>query len=241
MTESANSEQDINDSGERHGPALDDEPQEQPIPARAERVQPPNNVILLGAMGSGKTSIGWLLAKLIGYGFIDLDDYIEAREKQTVAQIFDRRGEDQFRQLEKAALKTLQGIKSHVIAVGGGTVVDDDNWRTLQGLGATVWINPPADEIARRFCADPEALRRRPLLADLATNSDRATQVLKLKERLSALIGQRQQRYGEARLEISDSFSTPESSAGLVRDTLVREGILNLPKEQRPYDRWEIL
>jgi shikimate kinase len=210
-------------------------------PVNPGRMDPPNNIILVGAMGSGKSSVGWLLSRMIGYGFIDLDACIEQREKKSVERIFADSGEAHFRQLEKSLLKELLKIKSHVIAVGGGTVMDDENWEGLKKLGAVVWLNAPPDEIARRFAADLDQLKKRPLLAELALLTDFEERHKLLTERLSALIGQRQERYREARLEVNDRFSTPESTAGLVKTMLVREGILNLPKEQRPYDRWNIL
>jgi shikimate kinase len=200
-----------------------------------------SNVILIGAMGSGKTTVGWLLARLIGFGFIDVDQRIEARVGKPVERIFAEDGEAEFRRLEREMLEELSTIRSHVISCGGGAVVDDENWAIVEAMGTTVWINTPADEIARRLAAQGEALRQRPLLAELADEADQSLKHRLLTERMSALIGQRQQRYREARLQISDCFSTPESSARQLKDLLVKEGVLTLPEDHRPYDRWHIL
>lgn len=242
MTESEHTEFDSGETSDDDEAAAERE-KDAPKEVRQDttKMEAANSIILVGATGSGKTTIGWLLARAIGYGFIDLDSYIEAREKKPVARLFADEGEAHFRKLEKAAVQSLVGIKSHVIATGGGSIIQDDNWRMLQEMGTTVWINPPSGEIARRLTADLGQMRQRPLLAELADLTDKGQRLKLLTERLTALVGQRIERYREARVEITDSFSTPESSAGLVKDILVREGILSLPTERRPYDRWHIL
>lgn len=200
-----------------------------------------SNIILLGAMGSGKSTVGWLLARLIGYGFIDIDQMIETRAKKKIAAIFEELGESEFRRLERELVLSLSDVKSHVVAVGGGTVTDDDNWSVLSRMGVTVWLNPPPEEIARRIGHDEAELKKRPLLAEVLSHKDKETRHKLLSERLKALIGNRSERYRQARVTVSDSFSTPDSTALLVKDTLVREGALTIPKDQRPYDRWGIL
>lgn len=208
-----------------------------------------SNIILVGAMSCGKSTAGWLLARMIGYGFIDLDNAIETRTGKTVSEIFAERGEEAFRALETEFLCDIQGIRSHVIACGGGAVMRDENWRILSQMGATVWVNTPPEEIARRLVAKtPDSsedtlarLKRRPLLADLADVKETQQRHDKLTERLKALIGQRAGRYRLCRFTIADSFSTPESTATLIRDMLVREGVLKSNREQRPFDRWRVL
>jgi shikimate kinase len=208
-----------------------------------------SNVILVGAMSSGKSTSGWLLARMIGYGFIDLDAAIEARTGKTVAEIFEQKGEEAFRDMETDLLREIEGIRSHVIACGGGAVMRDDNWSILSRMGTTVWVNTPPEEIARRLVATSpmdqesglERLKRRPLLADLADVKDAEQRHDKLTERMKALIGQRAGRYRQCRITVADSFSTPESTAALIKDVLLREGILKPSHEQRPYDRWRTL
>lgn len=208
-----------------------------------------NNVILVGAMSSGKSTAGWLLARMVGYGFVDLDAAIEGRVGKTVAEIFEEKGEEAFRDLETAFLQDIQGIRSHVIACGGGAVMRDENWSLLSRMGTTVWVNTPPEEIARRLVATTpmaeesglERLKRRPLLADLADVKDAEQRHDKLTERMKALIGQRAGRYRQCRITVADSFSTPESTAALIKDALLREGLLKPDGEQRPYDRWRTL
>jgi shikimate kinase len=197
-----------------------------------------SNIVLLGAMGSGKSTVGWVLSRIVGYGFIDTDALIEARVKKPVSVIFAERGEAAFRELEAEVIQRLRGLRSHVVSVGGGAVMGDANWQILQDLGATVWLNAPPAEIARRFNTDDGELKKRPLLSELADYKDKEQRQKLLTERLSALIGQRMERYRQATVAVSDSFSTPESTAHSIREVLVKEGILRLPAEHRAYDRW---
>ena len=201
-------------------------------------------IILIGATGAGKSTVGWYLARGIGYGFIDLDKMIERRAKKTINAIFEERGEAQFRDLETAELAKLANARSQVIAVGGGAAEAELNWEALTTLGTTVWLNPPPSEIARRLLADDVELKKRPLLADVLAakaSLDRAKLQELLTVRLTALLGQRQERYKQARVIISDAFSTPESTARLIRDELVRDGTLKSSPDQRTFDRWRIM
>jgi shikimate kinase len=207
--------------------------------ARRERLA--SNIVLIGASGAGKSATGWMLARLIGYGFIDLDQTIEAREKKPVHVIFEEKGEPYFRELERDLLRSLSGLRSHVLATGGGACVDDECWALIQALGTTVWINTPPEEIARRLNATEGELKKRPLLADVLAHKDGETRMKLLSERIKALIGNRVDRYKLANLQVADSFSTPESSAHLLKDTLIREGRVPLARGERPYDRWRIL
>lgn len=199
------------------------------------------NIILMGAMGSGKSTVGWLLAKLLGFGFFDLDATIEAAEKKPVHVIFEEKGESYFRDLERETLKRFASLRNHVISLGGGAVSDDDSWDLINQMGITVWLNPPPDEIARRLSASSELLAARPLLAELATHKDPETRHKLLSERISALTGNRVGRYKQAQVTISDRFSTPDSTARLLLDTLIKEGVLKLSQEHKPFDKWHIL
>lgn len=217
------------------GNGLDDDQGTQRVAHRG------SNIILLGGMGSGKSTVGWRLAKAIGYGFLDFDRIIETKQKKKIVEIFDAVGETEFRRMERELVTSLRDIRSHVLSLGGGTVMDDESWEMLRRMGTTVWLNPPPEEIARRLGSDDAELAKRPLLAELASHKDRETRHKLLSERMKALIGNRSERYRQADVAISDSFSTPDSTAQLIKDTLMRDGALTIPKDQRPYDRWRIL
>lgn len=200
-----------------------------------------SNIILLGGMGTGKSTIGWLLARLIGFGFIDTDAVLALRFKKPLTRVFDEDGEDAFRTKERELVLSLFGIRSHVIAVGGGTVMDDESWEVLERMGTTVWLNPPAEEVARRFLVQDTEILKRPLLAELMSHKDKETRQRLLTERLSALIGHRAERYRQALMTVGDSFSTPESTALLIRDLLLKERFLPPIRGDKPFDRWGIL
>jgi shikimate kinase len=124
-------------------------------------------VCLVGFMGAGKTSVGRVLSEQLGWLFVDLDERIEAREKQTVEQIFRQSGEAEFRRAEHAALRTLLLEGSSlpmVIAVGGGAFVQAENSALLENAGIpSVFLDAPVDELFRRC---QEQSHHRPLRRD---------------------------------------------------------------------------
>lgn len=200
----------------------------------------PANFILIGAMASGKTTMGWLLSKYIGYGFVDLDQYIEKKEKTTVAEIFQNKGESQFRKMETTYLKELSSIRSHVFSLGGGAVIDDENWDLVCGMGEVIWLDTPPEEIARRIVADSAELEKRPLLKEVMSEKDRSMRQKLLKERVSALIGQRLGRYREAQIHFTDQYSTPESSVAALKELLCEKGYIK-SANAAPLDKWQTL
>ena len=102
-------------------------------------------IYLTGFMGCGKTTVGRALADALGWMFADLDQEIEAREKITIAEIFDTHGEAAFRELETAALKdrirTVQYGRPQVIALGGGAFLNEENFELVSNNGVSVWLD----------------------------------------------------------------------------------------------------
>jgi len=111
-------------------------------------------IFLVGFMGAGKTSVGKVLARRLGWPFEDLDDRIEARELRSVEQIFREAGESAFRRAETAALRELLdalGSSPRVIALGGGAFVQPENAALLQRDDvASVFLDGPVEELFRR-------------------------------------------------------------------------------------------
>jgi shikimate kinase len=111
-------------------------------------------IYIVGFMGSGKSTIGRLLADQLGWQFADLDVEIEAQQKTTIADLFDRLGEPEFRQIESAALRkhvrTIECGRPTVIALGGGTFVQPENFELLENHGVTVWLDCPFETVRRR-------------------------------------------------------------------------------------------
>lgn len=108
------------------------------------------NLILIGFMGTGKTSLGKLLANRLGRGFVDLDQKIEREAGMSIPKIFELHGEKYFRELEKKAVREVSGRKNLVIATGGGTVKDAENVRLLKNSGVIICLTTDPEEIFRR-------------------------------------------------------------------------------------------
>lgn len=126
-------------------------------------------VLLLGFMGSGKTTVGRLLARRLGWMFVDLDEEIERRQGRPIRQIFEESGEPFFRQAERELLEELlrRGQQeSLVLALGGGTVAQPGSLEFLRARGGiTVWLDCPLEELRRRC----RGLTQRPLFQDAAS------------------------------------------------------------------------
>jgi shikimate kinase len=121
---------------------------------------------LVGFMGSGKTTVGRHLAHRLGWSFFDLDHEIEAAEKATIAELFDTRGEPEFRRIESEMLRqhvsSVERGRPAVLALGGGVFVDAANRELILQNGIAIWLDCPFDRVQRRV-AD-EAVR--PLARD---------------------------------------------------------------------------
>lgn len=119
------------------------------------------NVILIGFMGSGKTTVGLRLSYRLRQAVIDTDKEIEREEKRTVSDIFAAEGEEYFRQRETACLKKmLKGVNNHIISVGGGVPLREENRKLLHKLGQVFYLRANAGTIYERLKEDTA----RPLL-----------------------------------------------------------------------------
>lgn len=149
-------------------------------------------------MGSGKTTVGKILAKALNYRFFDTDLVIEQLAKQSVSEIFATSGEAAFRELETQVLAELSAYHRLAIATGGGIILQRKNWSYLQH-GLVVWLDLPVEQICDRLQSDTS----RPLLQ----NAD-------LREKLTALLEQRRTLYAQADLHISiQPNETPDQLA----------------------------
>ena len=111
-------------------------------------------------MGSGKSTIGRKLAKLLEYSFVDTDSVIEEDQGCSVVEIFKYGGEECFRKMETCLLQKLKNVENSVIATGGGIVLREQNQRLMQKIGKRVYLNVPQEELLQRLKND----RNRPLL-----------------------------------------------------------------------------
>ncbi|MBT9832285.1 shikimate kinase [Clostridium baratii] len=117
-----------------------------------------DKIILIGMPGSGKTTIGKILAKELNYNFYDMDDYIEETSKKSIKELFEK-SEDEFRNIETEACRELSLKKRCVISTGGGVVKRDINIEILRESGIIVFINRPTEKIL-----EDVDISKRPLL-----------------------------------------------------------------------------
>ncbi len=112
----------------------------------------PLNVILIGFMGCGKTTVGQLLARQLGFQFIDTDQLIVKKARRSIPDLFEEEGEAGFRVRESSILDDLTTTADRaVIATGGGIVTIPDNIPKLRALGLVIWLNPPEDVLFQRI------------------------------------------------------------------------------------------
>src|SRR6516165_10528971 len=111
-------------------------------------------IFLVGFMGSGKSTVGRALAEELGWGFSDLDEEIESAEGVTIAEIFDQRGEEEFRRVESEALahcvKSIKSGRPQVVSLGGGAFLDEHNFNLVSHNGVSIWLDCPFETIERR-------------------------------------------------------------------------------------------
>ena len=121
---------------------------------------------LVGFMGAGKSTIGAALADELGWPFIDVDAEIEKREGISIAELFAKRGEAAFRDIEtdqiRRCVHAVQSGAPSVIALGGGAFVQARNWDLIEDNGVTIWLDCPFDIVCERLNGD----HTRPLAED---------------------------------------------------------------------------
>jgi len=142
----------------------------------------PDNLILVGFMGAGKSVVGRRLARRLGRCFVETDDMIVAKEGRPIAEIFALRGEPYFRALEAEVLDLLRLKRGEVIATGGGLPCRAGAMGALRALGTVVWLTTDLDTLYRRA----SRLGGRPMLESRS------------REEVAALLREREPYYGQA-------------------------------------------
>jgi len=138
------------------------------------------NIILIGPMGSGKSTIGNIIARRLHREFQDSDHFIEQRTGVDIARIFDVEGEQGFRDRESNALNELLGANDRVIATGGGSILREENRQLLKQKGYIIFLDTSVNQQMHRLRRD----KKRPLL-----------QTENPRERLEALLAERRPIY----------------------------------------------
>jgi len=164
------------------------------------------NIYLLGFMGTGKTKVGKSLAKRLSRPFLDTDDLIQKKAEMTIPEIFKTKGEAGFRQLEKAVIVNVSKRSKTVISLGGGAVIDPDNWKLISQSGLTIGLSYPPEIILYRM----EKKSDRPLLDEKKYGEK--------FERIQALLKSRESYYQRADLLL---HMNKEVSAEIVVETII--------------------
>jgi len=160
------------------------------------------NIILVGFMGSGKSSVGRALSRRCGWPRIDADDVIVERAGKPIADIFRESGEGAFRELERAVMKDLCEQNGRIISGGGGAFVDDDNRFIMLHCGTVFYLNASPEIIHQRVIGRNPNAPVRPLLA----GGDPL-------ERIKELLAQRAPAYSQAHHIIETDQLTPAQVA----------------------------
>jgi shikimate kinase len=169
------------------------------------------NIILVGPMGAGKTTIGKQLARALGRTFYDSDRFIEERTGANIPLIFELEGEDGFRRREKAAIAELVQMENIVLATGGGAILDPENRDLFTRQGFVIYLRAPLEQLINRTAKD----KNRPLL-----------QTTDPQKKLQEILAVRDPLYREVADEILETDSSP------VRHVVKR--IISLIKKHEP-------
>ncbi len=162
-------------------------------------------------MGSGKSTIGPIVANTLGWEFYDLDRVIETKEGMKVSELFEIKGEEYFRKLETQSLLELSEMEKSIISLGGGTVTIDENIRIIKDSGILIYLKISPETAYERL----KYKRDRPILMrDGTVNLDKNEFINKLSD----LIAKRKSYYESADIV----YETEDSSIGLSVDKLVR-------------------
>ena len=164
------------------------------------------NIYLVGFMGTGKTTVGGVLAKEQGWNFVDLDELIELKQQRRIVDIFAQEGEPYFRKVEKKFLKQVSTQKKFVVACGGGVVLDKANIKIMKKSGILICLSATAEIILKRVSSG----RLRPIL-----NVD------KPRERIELLLKMRAPYYLEADLTVDTSHASIEQVVAKILKTLL--------------------
>ena len=167
--------------------------------------EPPRNIILVGFMASGKTSVGRALAERTGWTLVDADDAIVARAGKPIHRIFAEDGEPAFRELESRVIADLCRGERQIISSGGGTFVSERNREVMLAGGQVFFLSASPAVILRRVQEEDAGGPIRPLLA-----------VDDPQARIAELLAQRMPAYTQAHHTVETDALTAEGVSNLI-------------------------
>jgi shikimate kinase len=155
-------------------------------------------IFLVGFMGSGKSTLGPILANTLGYNSYDIDILIEKKAHKPIADIFQEDVEPAFRLLEQETLREASQLKQSVVSLGGGTITNEENFQIARAHGVLLYLKLSPDEIIQRV----QHRNDRPMLRD-----EHGNQLIgeSLRERVCALLAAREPFYARADIVIPAS------------------------------------
>lgn len=174
----------------------------------------PARIVLVGFMGAGKSTIGAIVARRLGYGFEDMDRRIEARVGRKIAAIFSEDGEEAFRAVELEEAQKVAGLERRVVAAGGGAFTRPQTRAALQQGAVTVYLRCRLDVLLARVGQDPS----RPLAGN--------------RDIMRALLAEREPSYSLADVTVDGSVGSPPQVADRVL-ALVRKRIADRAPRRR--------
>ncbi|RYZ24966.1 MAG: shikimate kinase [Chitinophagaceae bacterium] len=169
-------------------------------------------IYIVGFMGSGKSTFGAQLATELGFGFTDLDTQVEEIAGQSVASVFEDKGEEFFRKLESEALSATEKLENHVIATGGGTPVFNHQAEWMNDNGTTVYLKLFESELSKRLSAE---MALRPLLKDQTEET--------LPEFVYNMLRERAFYYQQAQIVIDPLHFSPKELAAMLKGEVKAE------------------
>ncbi|MBE7709554.1 MAG: shikimate kinase [Cyanobacteria bacterium SIG32] len=155
-------------------------------------------IVLIGMMGSGKTTVGKQLAELLGWTFIDLDEEIEKRENKKISQIFNDNGEQYFRKTEKEAIKEFINNEKTILSLGGGAFENEESQKLLKEKSTVIFLKASCQKIFERIKNEIH----RPLLHKNFSI-----------ETIEFILQKRQKNYDKAHHKIITDNKTPQEIA----------------------------
>ncbi|MCX8026728.1 MAG: shikimate kinase [Thermodesulfovibrionales bacterium] len=163
------------------------------------------NIVIIGFMGTGKTTVGKMLAQRLGFSFLDIDTEIEKTQNMTIKDIFANFGEERFREIETQTIRMIKDKSHLVIATGGGVVTKSENMNMLKENGIIVCLTASAESIFQRVRHKQD----RPLL--LTENP---------LETIKELLKKRQDLYKKADIHIDTTNLNPMEVVSAILDGL---------------------
>ncbi len=176
----------------------------------------PRNIILVGFMASGKTSVGRALARRTGWALVDADDVIVARAGKPIHRIFSEDGEPAFREMESRVIASLCAGERQVIASGGGAFVRPENREAMLAGGRVFFLSASPAEILRRVREEDAGGPIRPLLAPPPGREHGHDPEARIRE----LLARRAPAYAKAHHTVNTDGLTPEGVAAVIFEEL---------------------